>query len=316
MGEERAIKIVEHLEEDELRAIQAAVDGLGTIDARMLEQVYSDFATSFRAGVTSMRGSGVYLQDLVRKARGEEEALRLLESPGPLPNAEDDRPLAALAGTDPDLLGLALARENPQVTAAVLAHLPPEVGATTMRALATEQQMDVIRRMASLEAIPATALTDVEHSIGGLAVPSGEMGEVDGVTAAAGILNQLATENAQDLLERLAEAEPQRAADLRRAMFTFENLLEADTKGLQQLLREIPSETLLVALKTASDALKEKLLSCMSSRAAGMMLEELEVMAPVRVSQVEAAQQEIVETAMRLVGEGKLAVRGHGDEMV
>jgi len=319
LEESTAVKIIEHLDEEELRQIQTAAEELGTINADLLKVVYGDFAVAYRSGVTSTRGSKGYLRNLVSQAHGEEEAQRVFSGKGApmLGRGEAGaRPLASLADTDPQVLGYALAAEHPQVAAAVLAHLEPAFAMEALRVIDAEQQGEIIQRMAGLEGILPTALADVEQSIGGLAFAEGEAGAVDGVSSAAALLNELGPDFSGELIDRIAEQDPQRATELRRAMFTFEALIDAEPRGLQLLLREVASETLLMSLKNASDPLRDLLLGCMSSRAAAMMLEELSMMGPARLSEVEDAQQQIVEQAMKLISEGKLHVKGTGEDMV
>ncbi|MCC6748484.1 MAG: hypothetical protein IT371_12545 [Deltaproteobacteria bacterium] len=322
LDEERAVKVIAHMEEQELQRLRDAVEKLGPIGSDLLESVYLDFAGAFKTGLTTMRGGPAYLHSLVSKARGEEEALRLLapQSTLALPGGPDGQPgrapFAALASADADAVALALLAEHPQVMAAVLAHLPPVIAGAVMEKMSPSQQCDTLRRVATLTRVPKAAFADAEAALGALDLAPGEMGDVDGVGSAAAILNELPTEDATQLLERLAETHPNEAAQLRKAMFTFEDLIDADKRGLQEMMRQVQSDTLMIALKTASEALKQKILGCMSTRAAAMLLEELAMMPPVRVADVEQAQFQIVELAMRLVQEGKLTIAGRGENMV
>jgi flagellar motor switch protein FliG len=320
LPEEKALKVIEQLDERELRELKGAVEGMNPIPQSALQEVYSEFTEDFKRGLTSVQGGSIYLRSLVTKVRGEQETQRIFteralaaaSTPG-----EPVRPFAALADADPEVLRVALAEEHPQVAAAVLGHLTPTLAAQIIQKLPTGQQTDVVLRLALLSAIPPEALADAEFGLGGLgftAAASG--GDVNGLESAASILNELPGNTANELIERIAENHPDQASQLQRAMFSFEHLIEADARGLQQLLREVQSDTLLVALKTASQTLKEKLLSCMSSRAAAMLQEELELMPPVRLVDVENAQQQIISTAMRLLNEGKLSIKGRGEELL
>lgn len=319
LEEDKAVKIIEQLDHKELKQLRKAVEELNPISADTIEKVYTDFSEAFKKGVTPVRGGGDYLRDLVRKARGDDEALRLFasstDSPRILPVGQ--KPLAALANIDPDVLRVAISEEHPQVAAAVLAHIDANIAAVVLENLPLSQQADILRRVATLRSILPTAFADAEYGLGGLEI--GETvkgGEIDGLSTAANILNEMIGSHVTDVLERIAEDHPDDAVRLQRAMFSFEHLIEADSRGLQQVLREVQSDTLLIALKTASEPLKQKILSCMSSRASTMLLEELEVMPPVRLSEVEAAQHQIIEIAMRLMGEGKLSIKGRGEELL
>jgi len=319
LEEERALKIIEQLDETELRQIREAVENLKPISASVLDDVYDEFTEQFKQSVGSTQGGTAYLRTLVVKARGEHEAVRIFAANAPalLPAGQSGKPFAQLAGADPEVLRVAISEEHPQVAAAVLGHLEPTLAANILQGFSQPQQTDILLRLALLKSIPPEALADAEYGLGGLGLTAmAKEGDVDGMSSAATILNELPGTMATELLEHIAEQHPDEAQRLQRAMFSFEHLLEADSRGLQQLLREVQSDTLLVALKTASSQLKDKLLSCMSSRAASMLLEELEMMPPVRLADVENAQQQIISTALRLITEGKLSIKGRGEELL
>ena len=320
LPEERSVQILKHFAEDELQHLRAAMENLGPIGAGAVDGIYSEFADAFKKGLTSMRGSSAYLQSLVSKSHGESQAVKLfappeLALPAAPPPPQEGEPLARLEDVDPSLLTVALADEHPQVAAVVLAHVEVSLAGAVLDKLPASVQSDLVRRIAKLTTVSGLAFEDAQRVLGGLELKSAA-GEIDGLGTAAAILNQLAPPTAESLLEKLAEDTPEEVDFIRRAMFTFENLTEADTRGMQALLREVPSDTLLAALKTASDALKDKIFSCMSSRAAEMLREELDIMAPMRVAQVEEAQRQVVDVAMRLLGEGKIVVEGRGEGMV
>ncbi|MCA9669739.1 MAG: hypothetical protein KC503_29295 [Myxococcales bacterium] len=318
LEEESALRLIEHLDENELRLVRQTVGELNRVDAELIAHVHHQFVHAYRAGLASMASGDTYLRELVARAHGEEAELAT-RGDGSQPEEQDHEPaspLASLEGSDPEMLALVLASEHPQVVAAVLAHVDPATAAVVLQRQSDERQVDLMRRVTKLRAVPSSALADIEAVVGSLGLGATEGGTIDGVASVAAILNQLGDEDATQLLERLAEFEPEQAVELKRAMFTFESLIDADTKGLQALLREVASESLMVALKTASEELKGKLLACMSSRAAAMMLEELDVMPPVPLTRVEQAQQEIAEQAMQLISDGRLVVAGRGEEMV
>lgn len=323
LDEQQALKVIEELDEHELRLLKEAVESLSPVSQENLEEVFVQFTQDFKRGFAPTKRQGRrYLQDLVLRARGEDQAVRIFGAPGKpparlLPEGEVPRPLASLSEVDPDMLRMAIAEEHPQVAAAVLAHLSPPLSALVLENLPTVQQTDILRRIAALRTILPDAFADAEYGLGGLELAEvPREGVVDGVALAATILNEMASSVVSEVLGRIAESHPDEAVKLQRAMFSFEHLIEADKRGLQQLLREVQSDTLLIAFKTASEPLKQMFLSCMSRRAAAMLMEELEMMPPARLTDVENAQQQIVELAMRLVSEGKLIIKGHGEEMI
>jgi flagellar motor switch protein FliG len=321
LPEERSVQILRHFQEDELQQLRTAIEGLGPIQADTVNAIYADFASAFKQGLTSMRGSDVYLHKLVSQAHGEERAVQLFAEPEALPapqrepiSIDDDQPLAKLEDVDPDLLTVTLLEEHPQVSCVVLAHVETPLAAAVLERMPSALQADLVKRISKLRTTTTEAFEDAQRVLGGLELKAG--GEVDGMDSAANILNSMPPVSAENVLEALTESNPEEVEQLRRAMFTFENLVDADTRGLQALLRDVPSDTLLAALKTASDPLKDKIFGCMSSRAADMLREELDVMAPMRLSEVEQAQHQVVEIAMRLINEGKISVEGRGEGLV
>ncbi|MFH1129713.1 MAG: flagellar motor switch protein FliG [Pseudomonadota bacterium] len=321
LDEKRAVRVIEHLNEEELKTLRVAVEELGPVSVDILEQVYSEFTEAFRTGLAAVGGGSEYLEALVAKAIGEDEALRLFSPPPPPPEPPPPpppppEPLASFAAADPRTLSLVLAGEHPQLLAAVLAYLDPEISSAILLDRSVEEQADLVRRIATLKKIPLAAMRDVEMAIGALGLDIADRRELDGITSAATILNKMIEDTATDVLDRIGEEYPEHAEKIRHAMFTFEDLVGADTRGVQMLLREIQSDQLLVALKTASEEVRQKIYGCISQRAAAMLQEELEVMPPIRVSDVHNAQQEIVDTAMRLMAQGKMSVLGRGEQMV
>ena len=325
LDNDKTVHIIEHLKEEEVRKLREAIENLAPIPVTALEEIYGEFNDAYKRGWTSMHDGTRYLQDLVREVRGDELAVRWF-APEKQAEAEESLPdegsmreeaIGELSGVDPAVLRFSLSEEHPQIAAAVLAHLEPVFAAEVLADLDQTLQADLIHRISVLDPIPVSAVADAAKGLKGVDVkwlPS--RSEVDGVNTAASILNSMAGDQSSDLVARLAEEHPEEAAKIQRAMFTLEDLIDADQRGLQQLLKEVQTDHLLVALKTASDPLRAKLFACMSKRAAAMLEEEAELLPAMPLREVEAAQDQIVEIAMRLIGEGKLAVKGRGEELV
>jgi len=297
--------------------LREAIEGLGPIPAEAIDGVFQEFAEAFKRGVTSTTGGGAYLRSLVGRAFGEEQAEHLLSERGLSPATEEQpKKPGEFDRIDPELLRVALADEHPQVAAVVLAHVEPSLAAGVLEELSDALRSDLVQRIARLSQVSGAAFEDARRVLDGLQLRDTDEGEIDGRQLAATILNQMEPMTADLVLEEIGQEQPEAVDELRNAMFTFENLIAADTRGLQALLREVQSDTLLAALKLASDELKQKLFSCMSSRAADILREELEVMPPMRVSAVEQAQKEVVEAAMSLISEGKISIEGRGEGLV
>jgi flagellar motor switch protein FliG len=315
LDENRAVNIIEHFDEEELLSLRKAVDSLESVDAEVLEQVYAEFADGYKNGLAPAGSGAVYLEGLVERAMGKDEALRLF-GPPPEPPAPPPNPLESLSSADPRMLAMALSKEHPQMVAAILTYLDPTVASEILLQKNVEGQTDLVRRIASLKGIPNSAMIDVERAVSEMGLDFVDLGDVDGVETAAGILNAMIGDSATDVLDLMGEESPDEADTIRRAMFTFDNLVDADIRGLQQMLREVQSDTLLIALKNASEELRERIFGCMSQRAALMLRDELELMAPMRLAEIQEAQQQLVDLAMRLMADGKLTVAGRGEEMI
>lgn len=318
LPQERAVNIVRHMNEDEIRSLKETAENLGSVTDAMIGEIYAEFDDAFRKGLAPTPGNAWSLQDVVRQARGAEEAVRLFATDVLATRADEAtvRVIESLNDADPALLAATLSSEHPQIAAAVLAHIDSDIAADVLKQLDQTLQCDVMRRMSRLTGVPDTAFADIERAIGVAPLKSSQLGVIDGSAAAASIINALPGELFIDLLGRLTDTYPGEAEIIRKAMFTFESLIDADTHGLQQLLREVQSDTLLIALRTASSQLKERLFGCMSKRAAAMLREELEMMPPMRIADIELAQQQIVETAVRLIAEDRMNAGGLGEEMV
>jgi flagellar motor switch protein FliG len=309
LDEARAAAILGHLEEDEIRRVHEAIAVLGRLPSDAVRGVVDEFSQALDGRQVHLRGGAAYLRRLASRALGEERAARVLD-PTPRPAG----PLADLGRLDAEALASVLSGEHPQTRAAILAHLPSERAAAILEKLEDGEQADAVRRMAALEAVPRDAITEAERalsaSLGGASLEA--LAEVDGVSRAAALLNRIEAQAQSSLLDRVAADDPDAAGDIRRAMFTFDDLGGIEKRGMQVLLKEISTDQLVVALKSASDDIKEKVFGNISTRAAAMLKDELEMLGPERLSDVEAAQRAIVETAMGLERDRKITIAREG----
>jgi flagellar motor switch protein FliG len=282
---------------------------------RDLEVVFQDFASAMEGPPPAPRDGVAYLRKLATAAMGDERARRVLPEPAG-PSA-----LESLRGASPQTLAELIAEEHPQIAAVVLAQLPREQGAKVLAAMGEERQRELLPRLAALKEIPAHAaqmLSDtLAKALAGEA-SGGERSDFDGVSFVAGLLNEVPAEQSETLLAAREERGGGLATRVREKRFTFEDLLRVPARGLQILMREVPADSLLVALKTASEALREHLLGALSTRAAAQVREDLSLAPPTRLSEVERAQREVIEVVQRLAAEGKVNMpgRGGGEAMV
>ena len=228
-------------------------------------------------------------------------------------------PFRELEQVSPRLLAQILRNEHPQTLALILGHLNPDQAANLLTNLPAGVRAEVLMRLARLEAVPEDMLMEVDRVLTSQLIAMGgkEGKKVGGVQSVAEILNQVDRSTEEVVLSEIEEESAQMAEDIRNLMFVFEDCKNIDDRGMRELLKEVPNEQLTLALRGASDELKEKFFKNMSERAGNMIREELEFMGPTKLSDVEGAQQDIVKIVRRLEGENKLVVsRGAGDVFV
>jgi flagellar motor switch protein FliG len=311
VDEEVAVRILGELEESEVQRLHEAAKSLKQVSAEQIAMVHREYFELTRPGVLRLRGTTGYLGRLVEQAMGSEKAAALF---GPSTPETPEEP-SGLEHADVGLLASVLSREHPQIIAAVVAHIDPERAAMVVQQLDEELRREVIGRVATIGPVPPDALERVEKVLAaGLPTTETDAVDVDGVRTAAVLLNRLVPDEAEDLLNALEGHDAEAAASVRRAMFRFDDLVELDTRGFQTLLKEVQSDQLLLALKTAPEELRKKVFASLSKRAAEMLRDDLEVMGPARLSDVELAQQAVVDVALQLRAEGTLNIAGQGGE--
>jgi flagellar motor switch protein FliG len=305
-----ATKILKCMTPDEVRQLRAAAAALPEVESAALTTVHVEFAQHMERGVpTSLRGSGAYLRRLVGHALGEAKAVELWADA-----REGTGAVQQLATLDlPTILGI-IDREHPQTIAVILSQIAPQRAAEISSQLSPERQAQVVIRLAQLESLPTSVIEEIEKQFATeiASLATGSRHTIDGVRAAGDLLKHLESERSEALIEELTSLNPELAEKLKKALFTFEDLMRVDSKGMQVVLKEISTENLVLALKTASEEIREKVFGSVSSRAAQMIREELELLGPTRLADVEAAQQMVVEAALRLEREGRIQVAREG----
>lgn len=310
LDEAVATKILRCMSPEEVRMLRAAADVLREVEPTTLAAVHVDFAQQMERGVpTSMRGSSAYLRRLVGQALGEGKAADLWAE-----HPERVGAVQRLAGLDlPTILGI-IDREHPQTIAVILSQIESARAGEILGQLTPDRQSEVLLRLAQLESVPNGVIEEIEQQfaleIGTLS--DGARHSIDGIKAAGGLLKRLDAERTDALLEELNAIDSTLADRLKKALFVFEDLVRIDGRGMQLLLKEISTEQLVLALKTASDEMREKVFASVSSRAAGMLREELDLLGPTRLADVEQAQQAVVANALRLENEGRLQIAREG----
>lgn len=312
LGEEVAVRLMQHLGGEELRAISDAARTLSQVQPEEIEQVLDDFAASMTGPFVGPGGDS-YLRSLAIRALGPSRADVLL-GPPPKPPSDPD-PLTDCVELSPQAVGALLEREHPQITALVMAALSAEHAASVLKLLPEELRVDVIGRLAKLENIKPELVREIGETLLSevRAMVSGGATMVDGPASAAEVLKRAGVN--EEVLQLLSDTDPELAAEIKKRLFTFSDIGSLDGRAIQQILREIDSETITMALKSAPPSVNEKILANMSSRAAEMIREDLIAMGPVRVADVEQAHEAVVAVAVRLSEEGTITI-AIGDDVV
>jgi flagellar motor switch protein FliG len=276
------------------------------------ERVLREFYTAIVAREAGDPGGLAAARQILERLHPPEEARRILQG---IEQALGRSRFEFLRRADPENVVAFLSDEHPQMIALILSHLEPAQAARIVEELPIVKQQEVIRRLASLEPTSPEVVRQVEQALesrlASLVAPG--FRQADGVAAAAQILNLVRRSTERTLLEGLRADEPELAERIRRAMFTFGDLLRVNDRGIQNLLKHVDTTRLALALKTAKPEIREKFFRNMSQRARERIAEELELMGPVRVADVEAAQQAIVDEVLRLEEAGELVVEGRSD---
>ncbi|MEN3001986.1 MAG: flagellar motor switch protein FliG [Armatimonadota bacterium] len=316
LGTDTAAKILPHLNEAEVEELGLEIARLGSIPAEVRQQVIREFYEVCLAQNLALEGGIDHARAILEQAFGAEKANEILSR---LTRALQMLPFDSIKRVHPSQLSTFLQDEHPQTIALVLAYLEPQAAAAVLSSLPPELRPEVAERLATMGSTPPEIIRRVEgvlqRKLSSLA--SQELTAAGGVKALVDILQWVDRNTERTIFDALNESNPELAEEVRKLMFTFEDLLQLDDRAIQQVLKEVEMKELALALKGASDALKEKIFRNMSERAVNMLKEEIEFMGPVRVRNVEEAQQRIVSIVRRLEEAGEIVLsRGGEDEML
>lgn len=316
MGDKFTSDVFKRMDRQEIAAISKAIVELEPVPKEVVEEVLREFHEALVAGVDMISGGTDILKRLLMKNLDPETAKYIMDS---LNLESGPAPFRELESVSPRLLSQILRNEHPQTLALILGHLHPDQAANLLVNLPSGVRAEVLMRLARLEAVPEDMLMEVDKVLQSQLIAMGgkEGKKVGGVQSVAEILNAVDRATEEEVLSEIEEDSAQMAEDIRNLMFVFEDCKALDDRGTRELLKEISNEELTMALRGATDDLKEKFFKNMSERASNMIREELEYMGPTRLSDVESAQQTIVKAVRRLEAEGKVVVnRGSSDVFV
>ena len=313
LGEEEASEVFKHLAPKEVQRLGETIARMKAVTRERVDLVMDNFEKVAASESMLVADSNEYVRNVLRKALGEEKANLLIDR---ILQGSDVSGIESLKWMDPQSVAELLRNEHPQIVAAILVHLDSDQAADVLKLFAERQRNEVMVRVATLDGIQPTALRDLNEVMskvlsGGDRAKKSSLG---GVKAAAEILNMLGTAVETAVLDFVREADNELAQKIMDNMFTFDDVEKIDDKGIQALMKEVQSESLVIALKGATPGLRDKIFKNMSTRAAETLKEDLESRGPVRLSEVEAEQKEMLKIVRRLVDEGQIVLAGGGDE--
>ena len=313
LGHEVTAKVFEHMDDDQIKRISKAMASLGHISRAIIKEVVDDFTTVINPESGIFSQGEEFVQKILEKALGADKASILMEE---LKASSYGDLVDILGSMDSKSIANFLSQEHPQAVAVVLAKLKSKQTSEIISLLPQELQAEVVLRIADVEQVAPEILMDLDEvmkkeikSMGGT-----QRYKVGGIEKVVDMFNHFDRSKEKQILDKLDVISPPLAEIIRKHLFTFEDVFNLDDRSIQSIMREVSNDTLTLAMKTSADEVKEKIFRNISSRAADMIKEDLEVMGPVRLSDVEKAQGEIIKIVRKMEEEGKIVLAGRGGD--
>jgi flagellar motor switch protein FliG len=316
LGPEVSSQVFKHLKEDEMEKLTLEIANQRKVTQEQKEKVLAEFHQMLVANNYISSGGLDYAREILEKALGAEKAVSIINR---LTSSLQIRPFDFARKTDPGQLLNFIQNEHPQTIALIMSYLQAEQSGAILSSLSPDRQVDVAKRIATMDRTSPDVLKDVERILERKlsAMVTQDFTSAGGVDSIVEILNRVDRSTERTIMENLEVQNPELAEEIKRRMFVFEDIVLLDDRSLQLVLREIESKDLALALKASSNEVAGKIYKNMSKRAADMLREEIEYMGPVRIRDVEEAQQKIVNVIRRLEESGEIVVaRGKGDEII
>jgi flagellar motor switch protein FliG len=305
-GEEFTTYFMKTLDKQTIRKIGQCMPEISNISAEVVNGVMDDFLKTYNQTDTLMISGKEFFASAVRETLGEDDA-----------DFDLDEPFENLVHLSPEQLTTAIRAEHPQTIALILSYVSDRKAAEVLHLLPEDIRTEVAYRLTDLGDVPMEFVRELDQTIQKNLIATGTSSrEFDGIEALASILNQVDGTTEENIMAYLEKQDADLARSVRQKMFVFEDLIEFDNKNFREILQNVDSQLLIKALKTASEELKEKVFQNLSQRAAEMLREDMEVMGPVRLRDVEQAQLDILSAAKRLEAEGRVIFPGKGKEDV
>lgn len=315
LGEESSGALLRELDEEEVQRIGREIAGISAITSEMAEEVLTEFYQMMVAQDYILKGGLSYARKVLESAFGADRAKRLLDRLS-VSLSTDTAHFDALQRADPQQLASFIHNEHPQTIALVLSHVGGTQAARLLRSLSAEVRAEVCIRMANLDQISPEVIKRISMIVGQKLKSVGDLNRQDygGVRAVAEVFNRLEQSESNEILEHIEASSPALGETIRQLMFVFDDLLKVDSGGMRELLARVDRKVLTIALKGTSEKLKNHFLQVMSQRGAEMLREDMEALGPVKMREVEAAQQQIVAAVRLLESEGVINLKDSGAE--
>lgn len=315
LGEADAAQILKHMGPKEVQRLGAQMARLQNITQEMVEATTSEFLEAVGGQTGLGVGADDYIRTMLTQALGEDKASSLIDR---ILLGGNTTGLDTLKWMESRAVADIIRYEHPQIQAIVISYLDPDQAAEILSNFDEKVRLDIIMRVASLETVQPQALQELNNILekqfsGGA---SGQSSKIGGIKRAADIMNFMDSSLEGPLMDSIKEVDADMGTSIEDLMFVFDNLKDVDDRGIQALLREVSSDNLILALKGSDDELKEKIFKNMSKRAAELLRDDLEAKGPVKVSEVEAAQKEILTIARRMADAGEISLGGSGEAML
>ena len=311
LSEQDAASVLKQLDAREVQKLGVAMAEIKQITREQMTAVLDNFIGTLDGTANVASGSPDYVRRVLTQAVGKQKTDMLLDR---VSTGQTGQGIEALRWMDAKAVAQIIAAEHPQIAAIVLSHLEPEQSASVLPLLTEEMRTEVLMRIATLNEVPQSALTELDQLVEKQAnvAPPSPLRRIGGARTVADILNAMERDKSGEELGKIEKADTEMHQQIKDLLFVFDNLLDVDDRGIQALLREVGSDTLAVALRGAEPEVQEKILKNMSKRAAEILKDDMEARGPVKLADVEAAQKEIVTVAQRLADEGTISLGGKG----
>ncbi|UMZ73357.1 flagellar motor switch protein FliG [Natranaerofaba carboxydovora] len=316
LGSDTSAEVMKHLSEEEIEQLTLEIANVRKVESEKREEVIEEFHSMAVAQDYISQGGIGYAKDVLERALGSQKAMDIIER---LTSSLQVRPFEFMRKTDPSQVINFIQNEHPQTIALILAYLPAEQASMILSALPSEKQADIARRVAVMERTSPEVIKDIEKILERKlsSVMSQDYTQAGGIESVVEVLNNVDRATEKTILETLETQDPELAEEIKKRLFVFDDIVHLDDRSIQRVIREVEQKDLTLALKVAGEEVKDRLFKNMSKRMGELVQEEMDYMGPVRLRDVEEAQQKIVNVIRSLEESGEIVIsRGREDDVI